>query len=822
MEFQDIGDFTTNDIPVSLESEIAAFNQNNPLQNREKPFEESKKNSSMSFNQELLSQAQSPTINSFNINQPFQSSSSGLNSTPTAVNHTETNNNTFKPTLNDISQNGYATNESSVSAITQLDHTNGSFRNFGPDLKTDDLEEFIKSLSPDNNLTNSQSNIDEANNGQYQDMFAKDRSPITDTNTNDAAGNMDDFLTNLNSPTVTIPYQNDSNSINNNNNNTNVAPLTATRTASNNISTEDFASPTSALSPLVNNNVNSNVVSHSNSVTKFQNNNANSNLISTALSPNSNDTLTAPMAPGSNIDNFYNANQLNSLLEDSNIDPTSTSNCTSLLDNATSNNEDEFDEFNTFDFDRRHSTIVSNRYPYSNTPATAASRNSISHSIDFWNLPNSRNSNNNKLRKSMSSTTSPSSTTMPTQFNVDNDISQTLNGYNINFALNQTTNPSVNDQNPGSPNSFNISQSNQLMHSQKPQLQRRSTYNTIHQSPTHFTQQNSQQQQQQNQRRYSINKQQRASLPVLDGSLNPEVFSKLYENGRVPMNLNVVPWTDGNTNNSSIYANDNNNNNNNSHNNNNNSNEISFANNKNFNTYVSNSNSNSSVTGIDAGNNSSNSNMRTTNNNNGNNLKMANERFVNPSIVFENGNNIPTQINSNNGNMPPPQQNQQQSTFIPSPFLQSVSLERNLSSPTSSYLNTIPIQNYQQMYNNNTKITQNNNVTAPPKNKNRRKSAIVTSSQLKGNSRSPPLLNGQKATTTTAKRSVSYNFSDENKTFKCETCGKAFRRSEHLKRHIRSVHSSERPFACPTCDKKFSRSDNLAQHIKTHKKRGDV
>jgi len=62
--------------------------------------------------------------------------------------------------------------------------------------------------------------------------------------------------------------------------------------------------------------------------------------------------------------------------------------------------------------------------------------------------------------------------------------------------------------------------------------------------------------------------------------------------------------------------------------------------------------------------------------------------------------------------------------------------------------------------------------------------------------------------------------SDDEKPFKCESCTKAFRRSEHLKRHIRSVHSNIRPFPCKFCDKKFSRSDNLAQHLRTHNKWG--
>ncbi|KAF9571302.1 hypothetical protein EC968_000741 [Mortierella alpina] len=52
-----------------------------------------------------------------------------------------------------------------------------------------------------------------------------------------------------------------------------------------------------------------------------------------------------------------------------------------------------------------------------------------------------------------------------------------------------------------------------------------------------------------------------------------------------------------------------------------------------------------------------------------------------------------------------------------------------------------------------------------------------------------------------------------------DDCGKVFKRSEHLKRHVRSVHTLEKPYICPvdSCPKRFSRSDNLNQHIRVHR-----
>jgi hypothetical protein len=53
-------------------------------------------------------------------------------------------------------------------------------------------------------------------------------------------------------------------------------------------------------------------------------------------------------------------------------------------------------------------------------------------------------------------------------------------------------------------------------------------------------------------------------------------------------------------------------------------------------------------------------------------------------------------------------------------------------------------------------------------------------------------------------------------------CTKGFVRPEHLRRHVRTVHSKYRPFHCkvPNCEKKFSRGDNMRDHYWTHIERG--
>ncbi|KAF9929216.1 hypothetical protein FBU30_001776 [Linnemannia zychae] len=84
-----------------------------------------------------------------------------------------------------------------------------------------------------------------------------------------------------------------------------------------------------------------------------------------------------------------------------------------------------------------------------------------------------------------------------------------------------------------------------------------------------------------------------------------------------------------------------------------------------------------------------------------------------------------------------------------------------------------------------------------------------------------PSLNSSAPGAKAKQRRASLSPDTPSRVFHCmaDDCGKLFKRSEHLKRHVRSVHTLEKPFICPykDCPKSFSRSDNLNQHIRVHR-----
>ncbi|XP_035474415.2 zinc finger protein 121 [Scophthalmus maximus] len=61
---------------------------------------------------------------------------------------------------------------------------------------------------------------------------------------------------------------------------------------------------------------------------------------------------------------------------------------------------------------------------------------------------------------------------------------------------------------------------------------------------------------------------------------------------------------------------------------------------------------------------------------------------------------------------------------------------------------------------------------------------------------------------------VSYTHTEE-KSLKCDICGKVFQFQSKLKRHMKT-HTGEKPYVCKTCGKSFAERNALKTHVRTH------
>ena len=58
--------------------------------------------------------------------------------------------------------------------------------------------------------------------------------------------------------------------------------------------------------------------------------------------------------------------------------------------------------------------------------------------------------------------------------------------------------------------------------------------------------------------------------------------------------------------------------------------------------------------------------------------------------------------------------------------------------------------------------------------------------------------------------------SQESKLHRCDQCDKTFTRLSNLRRHVKDVHTDNKPFQCGQCNKTFARRSHLSEHERTH------
>lgn len=420
---------------------------------------------------------------------------------------------------------------------------------------------------------------------------------------------------------------------------------------------------------------------------------------------------------------------------------------------------------------RRFSDVITNQFP-----SMTNSRNSISHSLDLWNHPkinpSNRNTNLNITTNSTSSSNaSPNTTTMNANADsniagnpknndatIDNELTQILNEYNMNFNDNLGTSTSGKNKS-ACPSSFDANAMTKINPSQQLQqqlnrVQHKQLTSSHNDSSTNMKSFNSD----------LYSRRQRASLPIIDDSLSYDLVNKQDEDPKNDM--------------------------------------------------LPNSNLSSS------------------------------QQFIKPSMILSDNASVIAKVATTGLSNDMPfltEEGEQNANSTPNFDLSITQMNMAPLSPASSSSTSLATNHFYHHFPQQGHHTMNSKIGSSLR---RRKSAVplmgtvpltnqqndISSSSVNSTGNGAGVTKERrpsyrrKSMTPSRRSSVVIESTKEleEKPFHCHICPKSFKRSEHLKRHVRSVHSNERPFACHICDKKFSRSDNLSQHIKTHKKHGDI